>query len=246
MERKKTVLITGASRGIGAACARRFAEAGCRVGLNYHRSEEAARALAEELRAAGGEVELFPADVGDTGQVAHMVDNVLDKFCQLDILICNAGVAQQKLFGDLTDEDWRHIFAVNVDGVFHTIRAALPHFIHRKAGKILTVSSMWGQVGGSCEAAYSAAKAAVIGLTKALAKELGPSGITVNCVSPGVIQTDMNAHLDGETMAALAEETPLGTIGTPEDVAEAMWYLASDAARFVTGQVLAPNGGLVI
>lgn len=246
MERKKTVLITGASRGIGAACARRFAGAGYRVGLNYHRSEEAARALAEELRAAGGEVELFPADVGDTGQVAHMVDNVLDKFCQLDILICNAGVAQQKLFGDLTDEDWRRIFAVNVDGVFHTIRATLPHFIHRKAGKILTVSSMWGQVGGSCEAAYSAAKAAVIGLTKALAKELGPSGITVNCVSPGVIQTDMNAHLDGETMAALAEETPLGTIGTPEDVAEAMWYLASDAARFVTGQVLAPNGGLVI
>lgn len=238
---QKVVLITGASRGIGAAAARRFAAGGCRVVVNYHRSREQAEALAAEI--GGWAVQ---ADVSDPVQVRKMVDNVLDKFCQLDILICNAGVAQQKLFGDLTDEDWRRIFAVNVDGVFHTIRAALPHFIHRKAGKILTVSSMWGQVGGSCEAAYSAAKASVIGLTKALAKELGPSGITVNCVSPGVIQTDMNAHLDGETMAALAEETPLGAIGTPEDVAEAMWYLASDAARFVTGQVLAPNGGLVI
>lgn len=243
---QKTVLITGGSRGIGAAAVRAFAAAGYAVALNYHVSRDAALRLTEELSAQGYTILPVQADVSDPVQVRDMVDNVLDKFCQLDILICNAGVAQQKLFGDLTDEDWRHIFAVNVDGVFHTIRAALPHFIHRKAGKILTVSSMWGQVGGSCEAAYSAAKAAVIGLTKALAKELGPSGITVNCVSPGVIQTDMNAHLDGETMAALAEETPLGTIGTPEDVAEAMWYLASDAARFVTGQVLAPNGGLVI
>ena len=243
---QKTVLITGAGRGIGAAAARVFAAAGYAVAVHYHTSEEAALALVQELADAGCTAIAVQADISDPEQVKRMVDNVLDNFCQLDILICNAGVAQQKLFGDLTDEDWRHMFAVNVDGVFHTIRAALPHFIHRKAGKILTVSSMWGQVGGSCEAAYSAAKAAVIGLTKALAKELGPSGITVNCVSPGVIQTDMNAHLDGETMAALAEETPLGAIGTPEDVAEAMWYLASDAARFVTGQVLAPNGGLVI
>lgn len=138
------------------------------------------------------------------------------------------------------------MFAVNVDGTFHAIRAALPHFIHRKAGRIVTMSSMWGQTGGSCEVAYSASKAAVIGLTRALAKELGPSGITVNCVAPGVIATEMNADLDEEAMAALAEETPLGTIGRPEDVAEAVWYLASDGARFVTGQVLAPNGGLVI
>ena len=237
----RVVLITGASRGIGAAAARRFAAGGDRVVLNYHNSRHQAEALAQEL---GGLA--LQADVSDPRQVQVMVDNVLDKFCQLDILICNAGIAQQKLFGDLTDEDWRRIFAVNVDGTFHAIRAALPHFIHRKAGRIVTVSSMWGQVGGSCEVAYSAAKAAVIGLTRALAKELGPSGITVNCVSPGVIQTDMNAHLDGETLAALAEETPLGAIGAPEDVAEAMWYLASDAARFVTGQVLAPNGGLVI
>ena len=240
MERK-VVLITGASRGIGAAAARRFAAGGCRVVINYNHSRAQAEALAAET--GGWAVQ---ADVADPAQVRRMVDNVLDKFCQLDILICNAGVAQQKLFGDLTDSDWRQIFAVNVDGTFHAIRAALPHFLHRKAGRILTVSSMWGQVGGSCEVAYSASKAAVIGLTKALAKELGPSGITVNCVAPGVIATDMNAALDEETLAALAEETPLGVIGTPEDVAEAMWYLASDAARFVTGQVLSPNGGLVI
>ena len=138
------------------------------------------------------------------------------------------------------------MFAVNVDGIFYAIRAALPHFIHRKAGRILTLSSMWGQVGGSCEVAYSAAKAAVIGLTKALAKELGPSGITVNCVSPGVIDTEMNANLGPEDLAVLAEETPLGRVGRPEEVAEALWYLASPGAKFITGQILAPNGGLVI
>lgn len=239
--KEKVVLITGASRGIGAAAARRFAAEGCRVVVNYNRSRAQAEALAEEI--GGWAVQ---ADVSDPVQVQNMVDNVLDKFCQLDILVCNAGIAQQKLFGDLTDEDWRRMFAVNVDGVFYTIRAALPHFIHRKAGRIVTVSSMWGQIGGSCEVAYSAAKAAVIGLTKALAKEVGPSGITVNCVAPGVIATEMNANLDAEALAALAEETPLGIIGQPEDVAQAIWYLASDDAGFLTGQVLAPNGGLVI
>lgn len=238
---EKVVLITGASRGIGAAAARRFAAGGCKVAVNYLHSREQAEALAKEI---GGWA--VRADVTDPVQVQNMVDELLDKFCQLDILICNAGVAQQKLFGDLTDEDWRRVFAVNVDGAFYAIRAALPHFIHRKAGKILTMSSMWGQVGASCEVGYSAAKAAVIGLTRALAKELGPSGITVNCVAPGVIATDMNRGLAPETLTALAEETPLGRIGTPEEVAQALWYLASDDAAFITGQVLAPNGGLVI
>ena len=238
---QKVVLITGGSRGIGAACVRRFAADGGRVVINYRGSRGQAEALAAQV---GGLA--LQADVADPVQVQDMVDNVLDKFCQLDILVCNAGISQQKLFGDLTDADWRRMFAVNVDGVFHSIRAVLPHFIHRKAGRIVTVSSMWGQVGGSCEAAYSASKAAVIGLTKALAKELGPSGITVNCVAPGVIDTEMNARLDAGTLAALAEETPLGTIGTPEDVAQSVCFLASDAARFITGQVLAPNGGLVI
>ncbi|MBM6885729.1 elongation factor P 5-aminopentanone reductase [Pseudoflavonifractor phocaeensis] len=238
---QRVVLITGGSRGIGAAAARRFAAGGDKVVINYCRSRERAEALAAEID--GWAVE---ADVSDPEQVRNMVDNVLDKFCQLDILICNAGIAQQKLFGDLTDQDWRRMFAVNVDGMFYTIRAALPHFIHRKQGRILTLSSMWGQVGGSCEVAYSAAKAAVIGMTKALAKELGPSGITVNCVAPGVIDTEMNANLGPEDLAALAEETPMGVIGRPEDVAEALWYLASPGAKFVTGQVLAPNGGLIV
>ena len=237
---QRVVFITGGSRGIGAACARRFAAGGDRVVLGYRQAHTQAQALAEEL---GGWA--VRCDVTDPVQVQKTVDNVLDKFCQLDILICNAGVAQQKLFGDLTDADWRHIFAVNVDGVFHTIRAALPHFIHRKAGRIITMASMWGQ-GGSCEAAYSASKAAVIGLTKALAKELGPSGITVNCLSPGVIDTEMNANLTPADLEALAEETPLGCIGRPEDVAGGAWFLASEEARFLTGQVLALNGGLVI
>ena len=238
---RRVVLITGGSRGIGAAAARRFAAGGDQVVINYCQSREKAEALAAET---GGWA--VKADVSDPAQVQKMVDNVLDKFCQLDILICNAGIAQQKLFGDLTDQDWRRMFAVNVDGMFYAIRAALPHFIHRKRGTILTLSSMWGQVGGSCEVAYSAAKAAVIGMTKALAKELGPSGITVNCVAPGVIDTEMNANLGPEDLAALAEETPLGSIGKPEDVAEALWYLASPGAKFVTGQVLAPNGGLIV
>lgn len=238
---QQVVLITGGSRGIGAACARRFAAGGCKVVLNYRQSRQQAEELAEEL--GGWAVQ---ADVSDPAQVQEMVDNVLEKFCQLDILICNAGVAQQKLFGDLTDGDWRRMFAVNVDGVFYTIRAALPHFIHRKAGRILTMASMWGQVGGSCEVAYSAAKAAVIGLTKALAKELGPSGITVNCLSPGVIETEMNGNLTPADLAALAEETPLGRIGTAAEVAEAAYFLACQGGSFFTGQVISPNGGLVI
>ena len=237
----KTVLITGASRGIGAAAAQLFANRGYRVAVNYHRSRREAEALAGEL---GGIA--VQADVSDAAQVQKMVDNVLEKFCQLDILVCNAGIAQQKLFGDLTDADWRHMFGVNVDGMFYTIRAVLPHFIHNKAGRIITVSSMWGQVGASCEVAYSASKAAVIGLTRALAKELGPSGITVNCVAPGVIATEMNAHLDASALETLREETPLGAIGTPRDAAESSCFLASEAAQFITGQVIAPNGGLVI
>ncbi len=242
----KTVLITGASRGIGAACARRFAAAGCQIALNYHRSQEAALALTQELRAAGVRTEAFQADVGDPVQVQTMVDNVLDKFCQLDILVCNAGVAKQQLFTDITDRDWHALFRVNVDGTFYCCRAVLPHFIHRKAGRIITLSSMWGVTGGSCEVAYSASKSAIIGLTKALAKEVGPSGITVNCVAPGVIQTEMNGNLSREDLENLRLETPLETIGKPEDVAESVFFLASPAAGFITGQVLSPNGGILI
>ena len=236
-----TVLVTGASRGFGAAAARRFAAAGYRVAVNYDRS----KAQAEALAAALGGIAVH-ADVSDPAQVSSMVDSVLEKFCQLDILVCNAGVDWQGLLPDMTDADWKRVMGVDLDGVFYTCRAVLPHMIHRKSGKIVTISSMWGQVGASCEAAYSAAKAGVIGLTKALAKEVGPSGITVNCVAPGVIDTAMNQALPPEALAELAQETPLGRIGTAAEVAESVFFLCSPAADFLTGQVLAPNGGLII
>ena len=198
----------------------------------------AAEALAAEI--GGWAVQ---ADVADPVQVGRMVDNVLDKYCQLDILICNAGIAQQKLFGDLTDDDWRRMFAVNVDGVFHAVRAALPHFIHRKAGRIVTVSSMWGQVGASCEVAYSAAKAGLIGLTKAVAKELAPKGITCNAVAPGFIETDMTRDLSGQDNGLLAA-IPLGRMGQPQEVAEAVAFLAT--APYITGEVLRVDGGIAM
>ena len=243
---QRTALITGASRGIGAATARRLARAGYAVAVNYCRSEERALALVEELREAGHTAMAVHADVSDPDQVGDMVDNVLDKFCQLDILVCNAGRSWVGLLGDMTPEEWRELFAVNLDSVFYCCKAVMPHMIHRKRGKIITISSMWGQVGASCEAAYSASKAGVIGLTKALAKELGPSGITVNCVAPGVVDTEMNQNLTAEDLDALRQETPLERIGRAEDVAESVLFLASEGADFITGQVLCPNGGLII
>lgn len=241
-----TALITGASRGIGAAAARLLAARGYAVVINYCRSADRALALAEELDRAGHTALPVRADVSDPDQVQAMVDTVLDKFCQLDTLVCNAGISHFGLLSDLTEAEWRHIFGVNVDGVFHCCRAVIPHMVRCKAGRIVTVSSMWGQTGASCEAAYSASKAAVIGLTRALAKELGPSGITVNCVAPGVIDTEMNAALGGEALTALAVETPLGRLGTAEEAARAIAFLASEDAGFITGQVLPVNGGFVI
>ena len=237
----KTALVTGGSRGIGAAVARRLAADGYRVAVNYHFARAQAESLAEEL---GGIA--VQADVSDSAQVQKMVDTVLEKFCQLDILVCNAGVAWQGLLQDMRDEEWRKVLGTDLDGVFFCCRAVLPHMIGQKSGKIVTMSSMWGQVGASCEAAYSAAKAGVIGLTRALAKEVGPSGISVNCVAPGVIDTEMNQKLGPEALAELAEETPLGRLGTAADIAGCVSFLCSSAADFVTGQVLSANGGLVI
>ena len=238
---QKTVLITGGSRGIGAATVRVFAEAGYQVAFSYLNSGEKARALAEETGAYA-----VRCDVSDSKQVAEMVDNVLDKFCQLDILVCNAGVAWQGLLTDMTDDEWHKVMSTDLDGVFYCCREVLPHFIHRKVGKIVTISSMWGQIGASCEVAYSAAKAGVIGLTKALAQEVGPSGITVNCVAPGLINTEMNAKIAPEALETLAFETPLGRSGAPEEVAKSILFLASEGADFITGQVISPNGGLVM
>lgn len=237
----KTALVTGGSRGIGAAVARRLAADGYQVAVNYAASREKAEALAGEI---GGLA--LQADVSDPVQVKGMVDTVLEKFCQLDILVCAAGVAWQGLTQDMGRSEYRRVMGVDLDGTFYCCQAVLPQMIRQKFGRIVTVSSMWGQVGASCEVAYSASKAAVIGLTRALAKELGPSGITVNCVAPGVIATEMNAHLDASALETLREETPLGAIGTPRDAAESICFLASEAAQFITGQVIAPNGGLVI
>ena len=241
INRCKTALVTGASRGIGAAVARALAAQGCRVAVNYNHSKEEAEALAAEI---GGIA--VQADVSDPRQVQEMVDKTLEIFCQLDILVCNAGVAWQGLFQQMDDNAWRRLMGVDLDGVFYSCRAVLPHMIHRKFGRIVNISSMWGQVGGACEAAYSAAKAGVIGLTKALAKEMGPSGITVNCVAPGVIVTDMTKPLGAQALEELAEETPVGRLGTPEDVAGCVSFLCSQAGSYLTGQVLAPNGGIVI
>lgn len=244
---EKTVLITGASRGIGAAAARLFAQNGWAVGINYCRSERAAKSLAAEIQSAGGRAAALPGDVSDPAQAAALVEAARRELGELEALVCNAGVAlPQQLLTDTTDAQWRRVMGVDLDGMFYTLRAAIPAMVRRQRGSIVTVSSMWGVAGGSCEAAYSAAKAGVIGLTRALAKELGPSRIRVNCVAPGVIDTEMNGELDGQALDALAEETPLGRIGRAEDVARSILFLAGEESGFITGQVLQTNGGIVI
>ena len=237
----RIALITGASRGIGAAVARRLHADGYTVVINYVNSTGAAQALARALDGLA-----LQADVADPDQVNAMVAAVLECFGRLDALICNAGVAWQGLTQDMDDLSYRKVMSTDLDGAFYCCRAALPTMIAQKSGRIVLISSMWGQTGGACEAAYSAAKAGLLGLGKSLAKEVGPSGITVNVVSPGVIETDMNAHLSPGDLRSLADETPLGRMGRPGEVAAAVSFLCSDDAGFITGADLPVNGGLVI
>ena len=242
----RTALITGASRGIGRAAAELLAERGYRLMLNYFRSEGSVQELKQKLTAAGADAEIFQADVGDPRQAEAMAEACCKRFGRVDVLINNAGIADVGLLTEVTDERWDRLWRVNVGGVFYTCRAVLPGMIREKRGKIINLSSIWGIAGASCEAAYSATKAAVIGLTKALAKEVGPSGIQVNCIAPGAVETDMNAALDEAALRSLREETPLGPLGTPREIAAAIAFLASEESDFITGQVLSPNGGLVI
>lgn len=232
----KRVLITGASRGIGAACARLFAKSGYDVIINYNNSKEEALRLARETGA-----ETIRADVSNSAQV----DDMFKAAGEVNILVNNAGISGFYMLDAMSDDEWNKMIGVNLNGVFYCTRAVLPQMLRRKSGAIVNVSSMWGICGSSCEAAYSASKAGVIGLTKALAKEVGPSGIRVNCVAPGAIDTDMNKKLGGDAIKELCEETPLGRLGSPEEVARAILFLADDDG-FITGQVLSPNGGLVI
>ena len=228
-------MITGGSRGIGAAAVALFAGLGDRVFFLYEKNHAAASAVAEKTGAVA-----ICCDVSDGRAVAAAFAQIPD----VDVLICNAGVCWYGLMSSMPEPDWDRLFDVNVKGIYHCVNAAMPHFLKKQSGCIITVSSMWGQVGASCEAAYSATKGAVIGLSKALAKELGPSGVRVNCVAPGVILTDMCAGVEPEILAQMAEEAPVGRNGTPVDVAKAFAYLAE--AEFVTGQVLGVSGGYVI
>ena len=238
---QKIALITGGSRGIGREICRTLARDGWRVAINYNHSAESAQTLAAEINgiAVGG-------DVSSPSDVEAMFAKIHSELGEVSLLVNNAGIGEYGLFTDLSFERWNELIGTNLTGAFNCCKAAIPAMVHSKSGCIINIASMWGEVGASCEVAYSVTKAGIIGLTKALAKELGPSGIRVNAVSPGCIETDMMARFSPAERDALADETPLGVIGQPSDAAEAVAFLASDGARFITGQILGVNGGFVI
>lgn len=243
---KKTVLITGASRGIGAAMANEFAANGYNVAINYYNSQTEAETLQNHICKSGLSAKIYKCNIADYVGTRLMVDQIEKDFGGIELLINNAGIAAQKLFQDITPQEFEQMMAINVGGVFNASHAVLPQMLRRKSGKIINISSIWGICGASMEVHYSASKAAVIGFTKALAAEVGPSGITVNCIAPGAVATQMNNTLPGGAMADFTAQTPLGRVATPKEVAQTAVFLASPAGDFYTGQVLSPNGGVVI
>ena len=243
---KKTVIITGASKGIGAAIAILFARKGYNVVIGYNESYQLAKMLSSSLSSQGYNVVPIKANVANKLETDILIKEAVYKFGSVDVLINNAGVAFNGLITDTEEFDSDKIFDVDLKGVFNCCKSVTPVMVNQKSGKIINISSMWGQVGASCEVAYSAAKAGVIGLTKALAKELAPSGITVNCIAPGLIDTSMNSNISVEDLNAFVEDIPLGRMGTAEDIAETALFLASEGADYITGQVLGVNGGYVM
>ena len=238
----KTVLVTGGSRGIGKAIVEKFAKEGFNVILNYNKSFEPAKQLEDTYK----NVRIYRADVSNRKEVQNMIDFAFETFGGIDILINNAGIGCTGLLQDLSFEEWQSVFNVNVNGMFNCTQLALPNMLSKHAGKIINISSIWGITGASFEIAYSASKAAIIGFTKALAKEVGPSGINVNSVAPGIIMTDMVSEYTIEEFDEIRNQIPLGEIGTTDDVANVVYFLASDEAKYITGQVISPNGGWII
>lgn len=242
MENKKTVIVTGGSRGIGAGIVQFLAEKNkYNIVLNYNKSEESARKIKEKLNNKQVNIEIFKADVSKRGEVKKLIEFTLNKFNNIDVLINNAGISQTKLFTDITDADWDNMMQNNLNSAFYCSQEVLSNMIHNKQGCIINISSIWGVEGGSCEVHYSTAKAGIIGLTKALAKEVGPSNIRVNCIAPGMIDTDMNKEYSKEDIQEIINETPLGKIGRPIDIARCVYWLIED--EFTTGQVISINGG---
>ena len=243
----KTAIVTGGSRGIGAATSSLLAANGYNVIINYNASADAAIALKADIVSKGFNAEVYKCDVSDSDEVNSMLEFCVSTFGLPDLLVNTAGIAGQKLFTDITPDEWKKMTGVNLDGVFYCSQQALKRYmIKNHSGVILNISSMWGQVGASCEVHYSASKAGVIGLTKGLAKEVGLSGVRVNCICPGVIMTDMMKGFDEQTVQELKEETPLNMLGMPDDIAETAMFLCSDKAKFITGQIVGVNGGMII
>ena len=241
---KNVIIVTGGSRGIGANVVKSLAKDCDKVILNYNKSEEFAKQIQKELEKENIKIDIFKADVSKKADVLAMIEYVIEKYNKVDVLINNAGISQEKLFTDISDEEWKRIMDVNLNSVYYCTKAVIPYMIQKKCGCIINISSIWGVTGGSCEVGYSTSKAAIIGFTKALAKEMGPSNIRINCIAPGIIDTDMNKNLNETDIEAIKDEIPLNRIGLTEDIAKCVKWLIED--NYTTGQVININGGWYI